>query len=240
MWYKRARGFQKPLLGAQIAWGHPLSKGLTACFLFNQKTDFLVYDLVNTARTNVVPNGGTKPSWSTGRIGQCIQFINANDWVEIPVNQSTDFDFVSGFSIVTSFNFSAQQSDSGLFGKSTTDTGGYAGYFIWNNANTCDFYINGGVRADSTRTILANTWYQYVAQWDTRNAQIYIDGRLDVSTAYTTAPNSVGQIFYIGKYNYGSRTFPGKMDYLYIYRRYLTPAEIYWLYKEPYCFIQGP
>ena len=62
---------QKPLLGRQINWAHPLAKGLVAGWVFNEGSGNKVYDIASHKYDLDFFNG---PIWSPGNIGHSVLF----------------------------------------------------------------------------------------------------------------------------------------------------------------------
>lgn len=132
--------------------------------------------------------------------------------------------FTAPFSIGCWFRAAAVQPsvDSAIIGNIN---GTYTGYILWYNSNTVDFYFNGGVRANSTTTILANTWYHVMGIWTGTAAQVYLNGALNVSTAYALPPANGNPFFSIGFYQ-GGRNFAGNVSICTAYNKALTASEV--------------
>ena len=67
---------QKPLLGRQINWAHPLAKGLVACWVFNEGSGNKVYDIASHRYDLDFVNS---PIWSPGELGHSILFDDSNN-----------------------------------------------------------------------------------------------------------------------------------------------------------------
>ena len=132
--------------------------------------------------------------------------------------------FTTPFSIGCWFRASSTQPsiDSAIMGNIN---GTYTGYMLWYNNNTVDFYFNGAIRANSTTSILANTWYNVVGVWTGTTAILYLNGVLDASGAYSTPPSNGNPLFTIGQYQI-SRNFAGNVSICTVYNRALTTQEI--------------
>ena len=132
--------------------------------------------------------------------------------------------FTTPFSIGCWFRASSTQPsiDSAIMGNIN---GTYTGYMLWYNNNTVDFYFNGAIRANSTTSILANTWYNVVGVWTGTTAILYLNGVLDASGTYSTPPSNGNPLFTIGQYQI-SRNFAGNVSICTVYNRALTTQEI--------------
>ena len=145
-------------------------------------------DISGFQRNGVLTNG---PSYNSDNRGSIV-LDGSNDFVTF--GNVAALNFTTAFSIGCWFRASAVQPsvDSAIIGNIN---GTYTGYMLWYNSNTVDFYFNSGVRANSTTTISANTWYHVMGIWTGTAAQVYLNGALNVSSAYAIAPSNGSPLF---------------------------------------------
>jgi hypothetical protein len=154
--------------------------------------------------------------------GGTIVFDGVDDYISI--GNIPSLNFTTPFSIGCWFRANTTQPsiDSALIGNIN---GVYTGYMLWYNNNTVDFYFNNAIRANSTTTILPNVWYHVMGVWTGTEAQIYLNGSLNVSTVYSTPPSNGSPLFTIGQYQ-GGRNFAGSINVCVTYNRALSQQEI--------------
>ncbi|OGC47516.1 hypothetical protein A2886_03265 [candidate division WWE3 bacterium RIFCSPHIGHO2_01_FULL_42_13] len=173
-----------------------------------------------------------------GRYGKALLFDGVNDYASVPTSSSLDF--TTGFTLSAWIYRSSTQvsADSAIISKISNSP--HNGYMLYYNSNTVDFYINQGNRANSTTTIPANEWTHVMGVWDGTNAKIYINGRLDVSSAYSTAPTSSSEPFYIGKYSTNlQRNFTGGIDDVKVFNSALTASQVKLEYNQGQSLVLG-
>jgi len=136
----------------------------------------------------------------------------------IDVGAASTLDPSTAFTIEVWANAASTQPsvDSAIVSK-LGQAGNYPGYMIWFTGGKYNLYIDGNIRAAGATNILGGDWYYVVAVWDGANAQVYLNGNLDVSSPYASAPTSANQPFQMGQYkvfpaNLGPRNFAGILD----------------------------
>ena len=70
----------KPPPGYRIDSFHPLSKGLVACYLMNEKGDIQIHDLTGNGNTGTFVND---THWVVGPNGPAIDFDGTNDYINL-------------------------------------------------------------------------------------------------------------------------------------------------------------
>ena len=85
-------GQDKPPVGAQIKWGHPLAQGLVGCWLFNEAAGGRAHDLSGRGNHGTLTEMAIPPTpdsgWNPGRTGIGLKFDNVNDYVNCGNNAS--------------------------------------------------------------------------------------------------------------------------------------------------------
>jgi len=82
---------QKPILGEQINWAHPLSKGLVSLWLFNEGSGNKVFDLSGNGNDGTFAAGGASPSWLAGKFGSALDF-DGGDYVDLGQGPNNNLD----------------------------------------------------------------------------------------------------------------------------------------------------
>ena len=177
-------------------------------------------DLSKANINGVLSNG---PTYSSSNGGQ---FILDGIDDSIMFGNIAALNFTTPFSLGCWFKTAATQPapDSALMGNISTP-GVYSGYILWYNSSTVDFYFNSGIRANSSTTLIADTWYNVMAVWTGTQAILYLNGILNVSSAYSTPPGNGSPSFNIGTYQ-PDRCFKGSIASAMVYNRALSDLEI--------------
>ena len=229
---------QKPLLGRQINWAHPLAKGLVGCWVFNEGSGNKVYDIASHKYDLDFNNS---PIWSPGKDGYSIFFDDAS--TEYLQNNTTP---ISGFPFTmagwgkSDIN-NALQTIIGMADKDTTNQ--YSA--LWMGAIgdltkvSARNILGGGVRdAISTIDFSINTWHHLCGVWTATSVAVYLDGGskgTDNVTGFPALENiTVGRM---GD-NSPAQYMSGKIDLPMIWNRALSDDEVAWLYREPTAMFQ--
>jgi len=186
---------------------------------YYNKTATTIRDISGNNLTGSFTNGAVYNSSNGGNI--------ALDGVDDSVSfgDVAALNFTTPFSIGCWFRANTTQPsvDSLIIGNLNGSP--FNGYMLWYNNSTVDFYYNGGNRANSTTTILTNTWYHVMGIWTGTAAQVYLNGTLNVSTAQATGPSTGNTLFTIGRYQSG-RNFAGNVTLCTAYSRALNATEV--------------
>ena len=78
-------GQDKPPVGSQINWGHPLARGLVGCWLLNEGAGRKAYDLSEYRNHGTLTSMAIPPTpnsgWNPGRTGIGLSFDGVDDYV---------------------------------------------------------------------------------------------------------------------------------------------------------------
>ncbi len=211
----------KPMLGQQINWANPITRGLVGCWEFNEGSGNKVYDLSGNGNTGTVTNA----LWTPGKFGSCLSFDGSGDYVALPYLNI-------GTSITYSIWFRTQQVDDyqTLLAYMKTRLRFYcvAGYnYVFWNPNT------GGGDSFVGYTFDVGTWYHIAVTQTGSSFVIYVNGRViqsDIANAVST--DNVNN--YIGTADGSLYYFKGGIEDVMIFKRALSPSEIRELYYKPF------
>ncbi len=180
------------------------------------------------------------PVWSLGKIGEAVFFDGSND--QIQVSHNSLLNVVTGYTVEgwvkpTAGNGSYRD----ILVKGIDTAGGETSTFYMQITDTNQF--EGGHKAntffryaDSTTTASLNTWYHVTITNNSSNTsvKIYINGKLEATTAYTTdAPLTQSSPLLIGVGNGSNyRPFTGYIDDIKVYNYERTPAQVAYDYNR--------
>jgi hypothetical protein len=198
------------------------------------------YAFENNANDSVGSNHGTSyntPQYTTGRIGNCVNFTGGSSYITIPAVVSTDF--TVSFFVKTTQNYTT---DGDFFMGCSLLNGEESGmdftdWGITYLANKIAFgagYTGGTSTFKSTSTVNNGQWRHVCC---TRNSStgaisIYIDGVLETTGSGPTGARTAPSVLHIGNNKSLGETFSGQIDNMKIYNQVLSSSEITWLANE--------
>lgn len=233
-------GLQKPPVGAPIAARHPLTNGLLRLWLVNEGAGRLINELASGyASTAAAGDTTTVPTWGAqGTVhggqgywaptGPAINTPVASLWVRVRYDGNLAGGLQSPIGFANGFG-SAATREKFLYVDSTHTVTGYA----W----------DGGARYVTSSALVVGGWYDIVATWDGSNGRIYLNGILNATATCgnTYVSYTVANIWLGGQATDGTeRTWNGIISRAGVWNRALAPAEVAWLYAEPYAMIAPP
>jgi hypothetical protein len=227
----------KPIFGTQIDWGHPLSRGLVARWLFSEGAGGKYFD---SARNSVgTASGGVTRD-----------------------KDSAIFDGVDGTKIDCGSKAVLQSGGAGTFVirvkwnsltsyKTLVSNGSMAGaennginiYMLsgkvaasFNNGTTGHLVVSGNT------VITSGIWYYLVITWDESLVKIYLNGISDVTPTSQTIQPTPGYNFTIGADGNGTTgaVFDGSISEVSVYNRAISQEEAIQLYRSPYANFVEP
>lgn len=151
---------------------------------------------------------------------------------KIDFGTSATLDFASAFSIGGWIKVTSELNDTALISKISGSP--FNGYMIYLATRTPALFINGSARVTAATTLAIGTLYHIVCVWTGTEVKIYINGRMDASAAYSTAPTSSGQTFSVGYYTSSANRLPANLDDLFALDIALSADQIKELYEGRY------
>lgn len=227
----------KPPVGTQINWGHPLSRGIVGCWLFNEGSGETAHDIA-AARNHGILTNTVQSVWTRReQRGSVIDFDGTDDRVEIAEDAAlkpAKISVAMWFKPDTTTRFNSAL-------MKTTVSSWSDGYGIaFDPAGTLIFFINSYNTNFVSVALTASVWYFMVGTYDLSNIRIYINGIEVASTAFTTAINHSTTPLQIAKGRHTDDTryrWDGPIENTIMYDRALSPEEVLWLFRAPYSFL---
>ena len=225
---------QKPLLGQQVNWTHPLARGLVGCWVINEGSGSSLLDLTNNNNGDI-----TYGDWGSGDEGFVLK---DTDRIWVSMGNSDLFD-VADHTIVCKMR--ADTTDrKALVGKGPASLGNCS-YGLWLNATTLELYwyqnVTGHENVLSGLDATVGSWYFCaVAVEDVSNVLRF---RLNDLTSVKTKPDTIvpnASDFHVGYDNSTQYKFNGEIEFLYFWNRALSAEEMARLYREPYAMFEWP
>lgn len=97
--------------------------------------------------------------------------------------------------------------------------------------------IGDNTGLQSASTFATQTWYVVIITYDASNYQVFINGVLDKTAAWSTSPAASTGDTIIGGVTTSSQTFGGIIDHIRFWRRTINTPEAQLLTAEPYAGI---
>lgn len=223
-------GTTKPPPGVQINWGHPLTLGLRAAFLFNEGcvgagAATHIYDHVTRALGRANTPTSCSALWTATSNGMALNFVAQNNEYSLPAR----YQGLQSWS--TAFQFSISTFTGQPFTIWNTGSGGIQVRFNGSKVN-----ILKAASADmgsQTTTLAVDTYHHIGVSYNGATLRFYLNGKPDgvVNDAQTFTNTAM----WIGSSG-SSEQLGGncKMVYLQIWDRVLTAHDFQQLAIEPY------
>ena len=239
---------QKPPAGSMLDRGHPLARGVTAYWLFNEGGGNQAFDIAGRAADSVfTDNPTTHPAWAAGRRGAAFRadgFHTYADIVDRPAVRLT-----TAWTLEAWVRLPAT-GQTNCYAIAKNDTGGTNQWAIIYGfvANTYEFFaagtgFSGSAPRSNSQIVVADTnLHHIVYASDGTTWSGYLDGvrQFNVSQAFSLGALSGLDIYLGGANALIQNPFAGEFDSLILRNRAMTPAEVAQAYAEPYAMIQAP
>ena len=168
---------------------------------------------------------------TTSKIEKALNFDGGSDWVSVP-------SFSTGGSLaqltISSWIYpTADNCNNGIISHDWTLMVISFDGCSTNTGNRVGFRTHGGTGDDdlyASESLPMNEWTLVTLTYDGSNRYIYYNTRVVASDAYTGSVDSPLGTIEIGRY-YGGYNFPGSLDDIRIYSKYLAPSDINSLYN---------
>jgi hypothetical protein len=229
----------KPTRALQIDFNHPLTRGLTGCWLMNEATGGIVAD--SGSRRN---NGGfqystSAPAWKQGKYGSALEF-GSERCIDCGTGKF-GWDITNEISVIASVNQSASQTNT-LFARSgfvrpcrlSAFSSGRFKWWVYTDGANCV------INSTSTHPVDGSEFVHVAGTWRAGDGRIYVNGKQEASESSSSGslsfvndsqPVGIGGTYEGSNYYY---CLSGKIEYVLVYNRVLSAEEIRWLYRQPF------
>lgn len=243
---------QKPPVGAQVDWRHPLASGLVAVWLCNELKGIAPSVLV-------VGRGAIPPRPSVGDItwvgstkGSAVKFASS----VFQYGNLGFLDAADNVSCVLSIRPDSLSQVAGIVQKRRPIGNAWSFGLGYNATSKFTCSVGSAVTADnlyceyeySTSGWSTTAFQQIIGAYDkTRGAtarwRCWRNGIEMSATFPQENAISVGtttDVVEIGRVNNSTLYYAGSIEYIYLYRRTLQPPDVAWLYEEPFAMFRTP
>ena len=223
----------QPMLGRQIDWAHPLSKGFVGLWLFNEGSGNRVNDL--SGNRTIFDDWTNSPVWVPGGLdfenAVTTQWITSNS-PAISAIGTGNYTLILGLKVEAYNVNNCGTFTFGVFDPSwVMDSSGHP--YIYDGGNKT---ASSGVVPIGVDTVVA-----YVRE-GTGAGQLkyYIDGVSAGTSTHSDSINAPSTVT-IGSDRDSSSIYDydGVVRFVYLYNRALTSSEVSQLYREPFCMFEG-
>jgi hypothetical protein len=233
----------KPLRGVQVNWSHPLARGRAGCWLLNEGTGERVADDGLRRQHGSFQYSTAAPAWKPAEHGSCLEFGS-----ERYLACGTDkfgWDTTNELSVVAYVNPAASQGNT-IFARSAfvrpVRLSGYPGgkirWWVYPDGTSCN------ITSTSAHATDGSEWIHVVGTWREHDGRIYVNGKLENSESSSSGnlsfvsdsqPVGIGGTYEAGNYY---ECWNGRIEYVLVYNRALSPAQIEWLHREPFAMFE--
>jgi len=228
---------QKPWLGKQINWGHPLSKGIIGMWLFtdNPGVTGKTYDLSGNGNDGTL--AGTSQS-VPGKYGNAIDFDGDSDYIDLGNPDALKPDLIT---ISVWINPDAWGNDGSIIRWDLHINHGWD--LDIDNGDEFRWYVGNGTTYASNSSTIApyglNTWIHVVVVMDGSYAKTYVNGiETDSDALAGTISYTLCDDLYIGAEPGPADYYNGQIDHIIIWNRGLTASEVGQLYQGSFCMFE--
>jgi hypothetical protein len=229
---------QKSMLGQQINWAHPLSKGLAFGGFFLEGSGNKVFDLSGNGFSGIFVGD---LSWTTGPSGPAVDFPGTTDYISYGICPDI-LKFLDGnATVIVRLYPLYTDREMQIFGNDRfTDGGGYS--FALTSSGRLEYWVQMTVEVSSNNLYTANEWQTiaWAINGPALNLDYYRNGIYLESDALAALPVSAPHNLITGANPVAptSTEFYGRINYILVYNRTLSASEVALLYREPFCMFE--
>lgn len=214
----------------RVNWGHPLSGGLTAFWLFSEGSGSKVLDIARNLYHGTI--AGTAITWAMGNDGWAVQSALSAGVDAITISPALPA-LTRPFTVDFKLKAASFSDGYGKIISQGTSNGFYA-------RSTSKVLYYGGADRVQDSVLSANQWYHIGFRClDDNNAWFYLDGKLDTATPLVVG---AGNPTFDGMMNdANTETFDGLMSFIRVWNgRLLTETDMWALARDPYEMLIRP
>lgn len=227
----------KPGMDAEIIPDHPLAPD-GACWLFNEGSGNLVYDLTGKGNTGTLRYMDPPTDWVPTPYGGGLDFDGLDDEVDCGT-----FASISSKSAITIHSVIYPRTAKNLM-VCAQHVAGTDGCFFLRAGTDCQFtLINAALSRVNYAAgrLISNAWQALTAVYDGATLQMYINGvTVGTGASQTGNINSSLTPLCIGAYNDPSARWNGQMALMYIWLTGLSASQVATFITKPFSFIWVP
>jgi hypothetical protein len=222
-----SQGATKPRSGSGLNWGHPLTRGLLARYLFNEGGGTQLYDVASGKNHAILTSMDPATDWAGG----ALDFDGVDDYAVAPI-VGIDGAARAGISV----RFRTTTSQSAKYIVACPDAVAGPGIAVrLDSTPSISAYFNGASIATLNVNYADGFWHQVVVTCDGTNAFIYYDGVLGASGAFSAAIVATSLEVDIGRRGGAVAAFyTGQVGDVRVYNRTVLASEAAQLNAEPY------
>ncbi len=200
----------------------------TSLWAFSEGTGTSAGDLSGFNYTATLGNGLAWSSDTPSSSGYSISFDGVNDYLQIPQP------LVTGSPFTISFWFKPERVNSSYdILYSGTDNIDVQIFFFAGTSKIATSIENVEIQGNFTlNNSTINLWHHFVLTFDGTRRILYVDGKIDTSTADTTALTFNDANVRLGQTLGGAYSLQGKLDDLQTFTRTLTASEVGKMYAQ--------
>lgn len=229
----------KPIRTIQVNSSHPLTRGLTRCWLMNEATGEIVADYGPHRNNGNFHYSTSAPLWKPGKHGPALEF--GSDRVIDCGTDKLGWDITNEISVVALVNQTASQTNT-LFARSgfvrpcrlSAYSSGKFKWWVYTNGTDCI------INSTSPHATDGSEFVHVAGTWRAGDGRLYVNGVQEAGESSSNGNLSfindsqsvgIGGTYEAGNYYY---CFNGRIEYVFVYNRVLSSEEIKWLYREPF------
>ena len=232
---------QKPPLGCEVDWSHPLRQGMAGWWLFNERSGPTVYDISGNGNHGTLAG----PTWQPGPDGAALDFDGTDDYIPVGAADGSGSLNVTGDQL----SFAVRAWVRGVLNNDVMlakvpDTTWRPGYGIWYSTAGNRWKGFAGSNGYLTSAVFADvplsTWVHLCVVYNGASITAYRDGRAVTPIAQSGNIGAVAKPLEIGRGASNNYNFNGLLSDVVVYNRALSADEVAWLAAEPYAGVRGP
>jgi hypothetical protein len=228
--WRQGSGHNAPPSSGRVNWSHPLSRGLRACWTFNE----LGGKPRNLVTGSEFASMGDSPgaTWTVGPKGGALNLSLSRN---VTTPNENGIGSLTRLSVVVGVRPESNVSYNNTY-RQFIRQGNH--FFLGLNGSARWMWAahNDPVQYDTTVTPQATYGNDYIVAgtFDGQRVMTYVDGVSYVIQNIATDPVSSTDAIDIGSFSGTTQNFPGRLYFAYIYDRALTDAEVRELTRDPY------
>jgi len=230
--------FVPPPVGSQVNSGHPLAPN-AGLWLFNEGGGIQGIDSSGLNHATIQ----SPTMWSPSPLGGGLLLDGSTNYATAP----SLIDWTAGTMVVWLIPSATLGANAGFFTQNASETGFNNGISYFHSLTSVRLRLRSAgadnYAVAASLTPVGGTMYQFIATWGPRGMEIYVNGILAGTGAFTGAFNASNQPPNLGAFQHTARIqfFPGRIMYASLYRdRQLRPEQALSLYTNPFQMFTPP